>query len=96
MRYYLSDIEYFALLAYFRLNSTGSAESCCPKGNPLGQKSRFVIIQGNVAFVKGIESKLTEAIARVAEIISTLCQWEDIAEVRSQKSEVRSQTLALT
>ncbi|NEQ79654.1 MAG: hypothetical protein F6K26_05130 [Moorea sp. SIO2I5] len=36
----------------------------CSKANPIAQKSRFVITQGDVEFVKGIESKLTEAIGR--------------------------------
>ncbi|NEN95412.1 MAG: hypothetical protein F6J94_31130 [Moorea sp. SIO1F2] len=43
----------------------------------------MLIIQGNVAFVKGMESKLTGAIARVAEMISSLCQWEDNQKLRS-------------
>ena len=49
-------------MAYFRFNSTGSGQNWCSKANPIAQKSRFVINQGDVEFVKGIESKLTEAI----------------------------------
>ncbi|NEO12354.1 MULTISPECIES: hypothetical protein [unclassified Moorena] len=43
----------------------------------------MVSIQGDVEFVKSIESKLTEAIARVAEMISSLWQWEDNQKLRS-------------